>query len=103
MPYLVGRFGTQASIPGEDANLASDGLSAALGRFYYDTAQSSNPVAMGALRKVVPLSQILFGTDFPFRSTMKDAEGLKTAGFSEPELEAIYRQNALRLMPQLPA
>jgi hypothetical protein len=30
-----------------------------LRKMYYDTAQTSNPVAMGALRKVVPVSQVV--------------------------------------------
>ena len=38
---------------------------ALLRRFYYEVAQQTNVVALGALRRVVPISQIVFGTDYP--------------------------------------
>ena len=103
MPYLIERFQTQAKIPGAAAKLPQDGLSATLARYYYDTAQSANPATMAALRKVVPVSQILFGTDFPWATSLEDMEGLSTVGFDQAELSAIYRENAMRLMPQLHA
>ena len=40
---------------------------AELQRFYYDVAQIAHPVPLAALAKIVPVSQILWGTDFPFR------------------------------------
>ena len=35
-------------------------------RFFYDTAGSANPVQMQSLKLLVPASQIVYGTDFPF-------------------------------------
>jgi hypothetical protein len=49
-----------------------------LRRMYYDTAQATNPVAMDALRKVVPVSQIVYGTDYWYRSARETARGLVT-------------------------
>ena len=69
-----------------------------LNRFYYDTAQVSNEVTIQALAKLVPVSQIVFGTDFPYRSSAEHVEGL-TARFNADELEAIGRGNALRILP----
>jgi predicted TIM-barrel fold metal-dependent hydrolase len=103
MPYLIERFQVQSQMPGVDAKLPSDGLMPTLARFYYDTAQTSNPVTMGALRQVVPTTQILFGTDFPYRTSIEHVEGLRRSGFNEEDLSAIYRENALKLMPQLHA
>ena len=37
-----------------------------LRRFYYDTAQSTNTVQMQALKTIAGVSQIVFGTDYPF-------------------------------------
>jgi len=34
--------------------------------FYYDTAGSANPVQLQSLKLLIPPSQILFGTDYPF-------------------------------------
>ena len=71
-----------------------------LRQMYYDCAQTSNPIAMRALRTMVPLSQIVFGTDFPFRTTAETARGLDTCGvFNAAEIKAINRDNAVRLLP----
>ena len=69
-----------------------------LRRFYYDTAGSANPVNMAALRALVPLSQILFGTDAPFVDGAPQVKGLQASGFSASELADIERTNALRLL-----
>ena len=45
-----------------------------LRKMYYDTAQATNPVAMGALRQVVPLSQIVYGTDYWYRNAAETAK-----------------------------
>jgi predicted TIM-barrel fold metal-dependent hydrolase len=72
-----------------------------LRRMYYDTAQTANPISMKALRTLVPVSQIVFGTDFPFRTAVETGKGLTTCGvFNAQELEAIDRGNALRLLPR---
>jgi 6-methylsalicylate decarboxylase len=42
-------------------------MDAELQRFYYDTAQISQTVTLGALAKLIPVSQIVFGTDYPYR------------------------------------
>ncbi len=69
-----------------------------LRRFYYDTAGSANPVAMNALKTLVPVSQILFGTDAPFVDGTPQVRGLQASGFSAAELADIERTNALRLL-----
>jgi predicted TIM-barrel fold metal-dependent hydrolase len=71
-----------------------------LRKFHYDIAQAFQAPPLLALKKMVPISQIVFGTDFPFRSTEEHVKGLRDAGvFSAPELHAIERDNALRLLP----
>jgi predicted TIM-barrel fold metal-dependent hydrolase len=73
-----------------------------LRRFYYDTAQVSNAVTIGALAKLVPISQIVYGTDFPYRTGLEHVKGL-SAAFSGADLLAIERENALRIIPRLKA
>jgi 6-methylsalicylate decarboxylase len=69
-------------------------------RMYYDTAQTANPVAMRALRSVVPVSQIVFGTDFWFRTAEETERGLVTSKvFTPDELRAINRENIARILP----
>jgi 6-methylsalicylate decarboxylase len=70
-------------------------------RFYYDTAGSANPVQMQSLKLLVPSSQIVFGTDFPFANPAATVTGLQGSGLSETDLRGIYRENAVRILPRL--
>ena len=80
------------------------GFEGAAAKFYYDTAQVSNPAAMSALSKVVPISQIVFGTDYPFRTTADHVKGLQECGvFSARDLQLIDYQNAWPLLPRFKA
>jgi predicted TIM-barrel fold metal-dependent hydrolase len=77
----------------------SEGVTAELKRFYYDTAQAANPVAMAALVKMATTSQIVFGTDFPFRTSADHVKGLAEV-FGAEDLRRIDRDNALKLVPR---
>ena len=73
-----------------------------LKRFYYDTAQTSNKAAMSALAAIIPVSRIVFGTDFPYRTSIDHVKGLREAGvFTDAQLMDIERGNALKLLPRL--
>ena len=100
MPFLIERFEVLARAP-QAARMVPNGVKAALRRFFYDTAQTSNPAAMGALRQLVETSQILFGTDFPYRTGLEHVTGLSNCGFTDAELLKIERDNALGMMPRL--
>jgi 6-methylsalicylate decarboxylase len=111
MPFVIERFVAGAVVeivPGIRTKgqgslppaKVPNGVLFELRRMYYDTAQATNPVAMGALRKVVPVSQIVYGTDYWYRSAQETARGLTTNGvFTSQELAAINRGNALRILP----
>jgi predicted TIM-barrel fold metal-dependent hydrolase len=50
---------------------------------------------------VVPVSHILFGTDYPFLTAAYHVAEIRKSGiFSAPELAAIDRGNAARLLPR---
>jgi Tat protein secretion system quality control protein TatD with DNase activity len=56
---------------------------------------------MTALKQIVPLSQILFETDYPYARVADEAKGLQECGvFDTNELRAVYRGNALALLPR---
>jgi 6-methylsalicylate decarboxylase len=114
MPFLIERFfqgGASAEIvpgiltKGQDEPPAKnsptgESILRELRKMYYDTAQISNPVALGALRKVIPVSQILYGTDYWYRTAVDSVRGLTTSKiFSGEELRAINRTNAERILP----
>jgi predicted TIM-barrel fold metal-dependent hydrolase len=99
VPFLIERFLFQARTP-QGAKQLPHGVMPELRKFYYDTAQAFDAPPMLALKKMVPTSQIVFGTDFPFRTAEEHVKGLRAAGvFSAQELRAIEHDNAQRLLP----
>ena len=84
MPYVIGRFLAKGRDPRVSAHVPA-GVVAAVSQFYYDTAQSANPEAMGALANLIPPSHILFGTDFPYGVSARDAQSLRGCGFTGTE------------------
>jgi predicted TIM-barrel fold metal-dependent hydrolase len=71
-----------------------------LRRFYYDTAGATNPINMQALKTLVGMSQIVFGTDAPFFDGAPQLRGLQSAGFTPQELARVERANALAFLPR---
>jgi predicted TIM-barrel fold metal-dependent hydrolase len=61
--------------------------------------QSNGSVA--ALTSLVPIGQILFGSDYPIFPISMTAGGLSRVGLSGADLQAIERDNAMRLLPRL--
>jgi predicted TIM-barrel fold metal-dependent hydrolase len=55
---------------------------------------------MQALKTLVGVQQIVFGTDAPFFDGAPQLQGLQTAGFSAAELIRVERSNALALLPR---
>lgn len=100
MPVLIERFDELARTP-QAAKILPTGARVPLRRFFYDTAQADNPAAIGALRQLVAVGQILFGSDFPFRDGFDEVTGLDGCGFTKAELRQIGRDNALALLPRL--
>ena len=100
-PFLLSRFQVQAqSMKGKEQRLPK-GLMYELTKFYYDTAQANHPGALAALLKLVTPAQILYGTDYPYRTAAEENGGLSAQGFAAKDLLAIERENALRLLPRL--
>jgi predicted TIM-barrel fold metal-dependent hydrolase len=97
VPFITSRLAGAAS------NLPN-GAMAELQKFHYDTAQAFNPYTLPSFKKLVPVSRILFGTDFPLGggSAATVAKGLAdNGGFTPAELRAIERDNALMLLPNV--
>jgi hypothetical protein len=49
------------------------------------------------------VSQIMYGTDYPFRDGAEVNNGIAAYGFSPADVRAIERENALTLLPRLKA
>jgi len=99
MPFLIERLVNLAKAPAY-ASALPNGLLHELKRFHYDTAQAANPSALGCLRTIVPISQVMFGTDYPYRLAIEHVDGLAACGFSAADLRAIDCDNARKLLPR---
>src|SRR5213075_580561 len=96
MPMLLDRFVRNPLLDPTAKLAVPDGTLAELKRFYYDTAQTSNKAAMSALTAIIPPSQIVFGTDFPYRTGIDHVNGLREAAvFTNEQLASIERGTAL--------
>jgi predicted TIM-barrel fold metal-dependent hydrolase len=102
VPFLAGRI-EGASNNAKDR--LPNGFIAEIRKFYYDLAGAANRGAVTSLLELVKPSQVLFGTDFPPGGTsteyVKALNEMKL--FSPADLQAIDRDNALRLLPRLRA
>jgi 6-methylsalicylate decarboxylase len=81
-------------------DVAPDGVVETLRGLYYDIATMTNAPAMAALTALVPTSQILFGTDYPFVPIEATAGPLGRLSLPNGELVSIGRDNPLRLFPR---
>src|SRR5262249_52416295 len=101
LPFLTGRF-VRLARDKPDPRLPG-GPPPGGGKFYYDLAQGNTPGQIAALLKMAPISQVLYGTDFPFALSAETNEGIAAYPFTAEELRAIERDNALRLLPRIKA
>ena len=71
-------------------------------KLYFDTAHAGRAPALDALKDIVPVSQILYGSDAPIRNyELTDEWLVQYANFRKTIGEAINRGNAERLFPRL--
>jgi predicted TIM-barrel fold metal-dependent hydrolase len=101
LPFLTGRLIRLAS-ERKDKRMP-EGPLPILRKHYYEVAQGNTPGQLAALMKLVTVSQVLFGSDYPYREGIEAVEGLADYKFSEADAVAIDRGNAMALMPGLKA
>lgn len=99
LPMMLGRMHQYA--PKDIADKVPNGIEYELKRLYYDVAGTAYRPAIAALTNLVPATQILFGSDYPFIPLAETAEGITQLGFATSDLQRIGRDNALALLPTL--
>lgn len=99
VPFLLGRFERLATEK-KDPWL-KDGAAPLLRTFHYEIAQANHPGALDALLRLAPVSNVLFGSDYPFRPASEAVAGLAAYAFTDDQRRAIDRDNAERLVPKL--
>ena len=98
LPMLADRVSKYSAQVKDLADQVPNGVEYELRRLHYDIASSANPAAMAALMKLVPVSQILFGSDYPFVPAAVTTDGMAQLGLPLAELQAIGRDNATTLL-----
>jgi predicted TIM-barrel fold metal-dependent hydrolase len=100
IPMMAGRINSFYGARPNLKEFAPDGIEGELKRLHYDTANATHAAQMAALLKLVPVSQVTYGTDYPYFPTTQIAT-LRTLGLKDDELQAIGHENAVRLVPRL--
>ena len=101
LPVLVGRIVQLGHTPSAAKLVPPDTIPAELARHFYETANSANRASIGAMRQLVPVSQMLFGSDYPYVPVGATENGLLDVGLTPADLQAIFRENAVQLLPRL--
>jgi len=101
VPMLTGRMDSFFRFRKDIAQIAPQGVEAEFRRLHYDTANATHPASMAALLKVVPDSQVVFGSDYPYFPPAPQAQALEALGLSAAQVSAIESGNATRLIPRL--
>lgn len=107
LPALAARIAAFANVPFIQPRPASEAeVLETLSRLYYDVALSAHPLAFAGLRRLAPISQILFGSDWPITpepGVARNIQLLGENGLSDADMRSIARENALRVFPRLAA
>ena len=98
LPFLTSRFMELAS---HQKDKFPDGPLPIFRKFYYEVAQGNTPGQLAALTQMVAISQVMLGSDYPFRQGIEAVEGVDNYKFSPADLKAIWSENAIRVMPSL--
>ena len=98
IPMLAGRI--KDRIPKDAQSRIPNGAYYEFKKLYYEIAHASFPWAMAALLKLAPISQILFGTDYPIERMESTIDELPASNLTAETLHAIDRANSERLFPR---
>ncbi len=106
LPALVARIAAFANLPFIEPRPSSEQeVFETLERLFYDVALSAHPVPFAALRRIAPITQILFGSDWPFTPEFGLARNIHQLvtdnHLSESDARAIARENAKRIFPRI--
>jgi predicted TIM-barrel fold metal-dependent hydrolase len=100
MPVLAARINGFFQARSTLATRVPNGVMYELKKLYYDVANATNPSSLAALMNLVPTSQIVWGSDFPYRAVGPTATGWDNYQVSTEIKRAVNRENALKLFPR---
>jgi 6-methylsalicylate decarboxylase len=100
IPMMAGRIDSFYGARPNLKEFAPDGIQGELRRLYYDTANATSAPTIAALMKLVPASQITYGSDYPY-FPLDQIANLRQLGLTQEQLQDIGSGNAMRLIPRL--
>lgn len=104
MPMLLGRiagFAGWAGVGEERLDaLFPDGVYAEFAKLYFECAQAYAPETFALLRSIVPLTHLLYGSDFSYFPVAHSMELFGKLDLSAHERELIGARNAAALLPR---
>ncbi len=100
IPMMAGRIDAFYGARPNLREFAPDGIQGEFKRLYYDTANATSAPTMAALMKLVPPSQITYGSDYPY-FPLDQITSLRQLGLTQEQLQDIGSGNAMRLIPSL--
>jgi 6-methylsalicylate decarboxylase len=103
LPVLAARINGFFQSHSALASRVPNGVLYELKKLNYDIANATNNSSLAALMNLVPTTQILWGSDFPYRSVGPTANGWDSYEVSSEIKRAVNRENALKLLPRFGA
>jgi predicted TIM-barrel fold metal-dependent hydrolase len=110
VPYLVTRIQTLEHAFGAGPGrleLLPEEVREGIASFYYDLTAATSEAQLGAILKLVPVSQLVMGLDFPLMPKSTFAPAIADIGrypaFNKADLQGLSYGNAGRLYPALKA
>jgi 6-methylsalicylate decarboxylase len=100
-PFIAHRIAEWAARDPSRAEAAPAGALAYLRRIYYDTGLANNSIALGAVRELAGVDQIVFGTDWPYAVLPDGNDPAPGLGLSDPDRAAVDGTNIGALVPRL--
>ena len=100
MPVLAARINGFFQARAALASRVPNGVLYELKKLNYDIANATNPSSLAALINLVPTTQMLWGSDFPYRPVGPTANGWDNYQVSSDIKHAVNRENALKLFPR---
>jgi predicted TIM-barrel fold metal-dependent hydrolase len=98
IPMLAGRINYFHSNAANIKDFAPQGIEAELKKLYYDTANATHPSSMAALLKLIPATQVVYGSDYPYVPMDTQVKALHELGYGDNLIEMIEHRNAERLL-----
>ena len=98
VPMLAGRMQYFFNFRPDKDKIAPEGFEAEFRRLHYDTANATHPASMAALLKLVPASQVVYGSDYPYVPMDTQIAALRSQGLPEGVVSSIESANARRLL-----